>query len=136
MTTLTGLFTIGRDAELRATAAGDQVASVALAYNYGRKGQDGKLPTQWLQASLWGDRATKLAEHLTKGKQIYAEVGDVHIETYKKGDGAEGVKLAGRIGQLEFTRQASTPAQPPAPPPPPKPKPAAAPSVDDEDIPF
>ena len=39
MATLIGLFTVGRDAELRTTASGDPVASVALAYNYGRKGR-------------------------------------------------------------------------------------------------
>ncbi len=140
MATLTGLFTLGRDAELRATSGGEQVASVALAYNYGRKGQDGKTPTQWLDAALWGDRAGKLAEYLTKGSQFYMQIDDLHVETYAKRDGSQGVKLTGRIGQLEFTR-GTTANTKPAPAPVPKPAtPAAKPSSGfddmDDDIPF
>lgn len=139
MATLIGLFTIGRDAELRHTAGGDAVASVALAYNYGRKGPDNKQPTQWVDGALWGDRATKLAEHLTKGLQFYMQIDDLHVETYDKRDGGQGVKLVGRIGQLEFTR-GQRQAAPAAPPPASKPAPAAKPSSGfddmDDDIPF
>lgn len=137
MTTLSGLFTLGRDAELRTTASGDQVASLALAYNYGRK-VDGKQPTQWVEASLWGERAAKLADHLTKAKQIYAQVDDLHIETFDKRDGGQGVKLVGRIGQIEFTRGNATSAPPPPPPPPAAPKKQAGSGFDDmdSDIPF
>ena len=42
MATLTGLFTIGRDAETRVTQGGTTVVQLAVAYNYGRKGDDGK----------------------------------------------------------------------------------------------
>ena len=37
-----GLARIGRDAEIRHTAGGDAVASLSLAFTYGRKGEDGK----------------------------------------------------------------------------------------------
>lgn len=139
MATLIGLFTLGRDAELRTTGQGDQVASLALAYNYGRKGQDGKQPTQWVEAALWGDRAPKLAEYLTKGSQFFMQVDDLHVETFDKRDGGQGVKLVGRVGQIEFTRgntQRSA-APPPAPAPAPKP-PAKGSGFDDmdDDIPF
>lgn len=141
MATLNGLFMLGRDAELRSTANGDQVAGLSLAYNYGRKGTDGRMPTQWVKASLWGERAAKLAEHLTKGRQIYAEISDLHVETYKKQDGSEGVNLSGRIGQIEFVKSAPQAAS--APPAPTPPKPRAAPANNgsgfedmDDDIPF
>lgn len=104
MATLIGLFMLGRDAELRNTANGDQVASLALAYNYGRKGQDGKQPTQWVEAALWGERAGKLTEYLTKGSQFFMHVDNLHIETYDKRDGGQGFKLAGRVANVEFTR--------------------------------
>ena len=140
MATLNGLFMLGRDAELRSTNNGDQVAGLALAYNYGRKGADGKMPTQWIKASLWGERAAKLTEHLTKGRQVYAEVSDLHIETYKKQDGSEGVNLSGRIGQIEFVRSAPQTSSPPPPPPKPRPAPTTAGSgfddMDDDSIPF
>ena len=137
MTTLTGLFTLGRDAELRTTAASQQVASLALAYNYGRKGADGKTPTQWVEAALWGDRAAKLAEHLTKGRQMYVQVDDLHVETFTKRDNTMGVKLVGRVGQLEFTRGQASAPPPPPPPPPPAPKTTGSGFDDmDDDIPF
>ena len=47
MATLTGLFTLGRDAETRVTQGGTTVVQLAVAYNYGRKGEDGKKPSQW-----------------------------------------------------------------------------------------
>ncbi len=139
MAQLSGLFRLGDNAELRYTPNGDAVASLSLAYNYGRKGEDGKAPTQWINASLWGKRAEATAPHLLKGGQIYAEVSDIHIETYAKKDGGEGFKLVGRIAELEFAggRPAESDRSPPADnraPAQNKPKPA----FDDlgDDIPF
>jgi single-strand DNA-binding protein len=139
MATLIGLFTLGRDAELRTTAQGDQVASLALAYQYGRKGNDGKRPTQWVDAALWGERAAKLAEYLTKGSEFLMTVEDLHVETYDKRDGGQGIKLAGRIGTVEFTRsKPAVQALAPTPAPrPPAPKPASGfDDMDDDSIPF
>ena len=42
MAQLTGLFTLGRDAETRVTQSGTTGGQLAVAYNYGRKGEDGK----------------------------------------------------------------------------------------------
>lgn len=143
MATLVGLFTLGRNAEVRNTSNGDPVASLALAYNYGRKGQDGKTPTQWVDASLWGERAQKLAEHLTKGRQFFMSVDDLHVETYQKNDGSQGVKLTGRVGQIEFTRgesaqQRQAPPQPQRQAPPQRQPAPAGSGFDDmpDDIPF
>lgn len=142
MASLIGLFTLGRDAELRTTGQGEQVASLALAYQYGRKGQDGKKPTQWVDGALWGERAGKLAEYLKKGVEFYMHVDDLHVETYDKRDGTQGIKLVGRVGMVEFTRgrPAPTPATPaPAPArraPAPAPKPSSGFDDMDDDIPF
>ena len=68
MATLTGLFTLGRDAETRVTQGGTTVVQLAVAYNYGRKGEDGKKPSQWVRASMFGKQAETLAPYLTKGK--------------------------------------------------------------------
>ncbi len=115
-----GLARIGRDAEVRFTPSGAAVANVSLAFTYGKKGDDGKRPTQWVDASLWGQRVESLAPYLTKGKQIVAYLEDVHIQTYTKGDGTQASKMAARIADLEFVaggEQAET-----------KPKPQAAPA--------
>lgn len=102
MATLNGLFTLGKDCEIRATQSGEDVATLSLAYNYGRK-QDGKQPTQWVRATLWGKRATSLSQYLTKGKQIYASLDDVHIREYEGANG-KGFNLEAKIVDLEFTR--------------------------------
>lgn len=153
MATLIGLFTLGRDAEVRQTSGGDPVASLALAYNYGKKGADGKKPTQWVEAALWGDRADALQEYMTKGSQFLMQVDDLHVETYEKRDGGQGVKLVGRVKDIEFTRggvaeggqtQQQRRAPPPAPAPQRRQPPAAAPRQGgssgfddmDDDIPF
>lgn len=151
MASLIGLFTLGRDAELRSTQGGDDVAGLALAYNYGRRDQSGKQPTQWIDAAFWGERAAKLQQWLVKGAQFLMHIEDVHVETYDKRDGGQGVKLVGRVAHIEFTRggvpddsqraPASAPAsRRPAPAPrAPAPAPRAASGfddMDDGDIPF
>lgn len=93
---------IGRDAELRYTGSGDAVCSIPVAVDYGRKGQDGKKPSQWYEVTLWGKQAEALAEYLTKGKQVFFVGSDLHIETYKKGDGSEGFKLVCRCAEIKL----------------------------------
>ena len=66
MAQLTGLFTLGRDAEVKATTTGTAMVSMALAYNYGRKDADGKKPSQWVRASMFGKQAEALIPYLTK----------------------------------------------------------------------
>jgi single-strand DNA-binding protein len=134
-----GLARIGKDAEVRFTPGGTPVANVSLAFTYGKKGDDGKRQTQWVDASLWGQRVESLAPYLTKGKQIVAYLEDVHIQTYTKGDGTQASKMAARIADLEFVaggeQAESQPRQ--------QPKPQASPQsqgsgFDDmsDDIPF
>lgn len=93
---------IGRDAELRYTGSGDAVCSIPVAVDYGRKGQDGKKPTQWYEVTLWGKQAEALAEYLTKGKQVFFVGSDLHVETYKKNDGSEASKLVCRCAEVKF----------------------------------
>lgn len=102
MANLSGVFRVGRDAEIRKTSNGEDVCNLSLAYNHGRKGEDGNRPTQWLDASLWGKRASTLAQYLVKGQLIYAVINDPHIEEFKKKDGGAGMKMAGSVGEIEL----------------------------------
>ena len=104
MAVLTGLFTLGRDAETRVTQGGTTVVQLAAAYNYGRKGDDGRKPTQWLRLSMFGKQAEALAPHLTKGKQVSLIVRDLHISTFQKSDGTDGVALEGVADFDDFAR--------------------------------
>lgn len=102
MIQLFGLARVGRDVEVRYTQGGDAVASVSLAFPYGRKGDDGKKPAQWVDGALWGKRAEALAPYLTKGTLVSVTCEDAHIETFQKQGGGEGVKLAARITAIDL----------------------------------
>lgn len=99
---LTGLARLGRDAEIRYTPEGTAVANLSLAYNYGKKEADGKRPTQWINASMWGERAEKTVLYLVKGTLINVVLDDVYIETYDKRDGGTGTNLKARLNTFEF----------------------------------
>lgn len=129
-----GLARIGRDVEIRTTAQGESVAGIALAFNYRNKGEK---CTQWVEASLWGKRAESLAPYLRKGGLVSVTIDDVHIETYQGRD-KEGVKLVGRVADVELAgggdRQEAPQRQAPAA----KPAPANTGGFEDmdDDIPF
>lgn len=130
-----GLARIGRDVELRYTTSGEAVANISLAFTYGKKGQDGKRPTQWVEASLWGKRAESLSPYLQKGQQVVAYLEDVCIQTFTKKDGTQGIKMAARVGDLELIAgQAEREQSKPSP----KPQQNAGSGFDDmdDDIPF
>lgn len=135
---------IGRDAELRYTQGGDAVCSVPVAVDYGRKGQDGKKPTQWYEVTLWGKQAEALAQYLTKGKQVFFTGEDLRVETFDKQDGSQGVKLVCRCAGIKFASDGQqAPAQQQAPRQQPAQQrqaaPAPPPAADDDfddDIPF
>lgn len=116
-----GIARIGNEPVVRYTQDGKAVLDLSLAYNYGRKGQDGNYPTQWVKASLWGERGEKLQPYLHKGAQIFAQLADLHIETFTKKDGTSGFDLRARIdnvqliGERKEPREAAPQRQAPAP---------------------
>lgn len=124
-----GLCRIGKDAELRYTPAGDPVLNLSLAYNYGRKGQDGKQPVQWINATMWGGRGEKMQQYLTKGVAIVATIGDIHVREWE-GNGKKGYALEGRLEDFSFaSKPESRPAQTAS-------QPAQDDGFSDEEIPF
>lgn len=141
---LIGLARLGRDMEVRFTNDGTPVGNMALAFNYGKKDQGGNRPTQWIDASFWGERASKLAEYLTKGTQVSVILSEPHIETFDRRDGGQGFKLVAKVIELQFAASSqpqdgqSRPApRPPAPRSAPAPAPAGSGFDDmDSDIPF
>jgi len=141
MAQITGVFRIGKDAEVRFTPRGDAVAQLSLAYNYGKKGDDGKRPSQWIDASIWGKRAESLAPYLLKGSQIYAVLSDPHIQIYE-GKNGQGHKLAATVLEIELIagqRDQGQPAQRqerPAARPAPTPASSGFDDMDDSDVPF
>jgi len=132
---------IGRDAELRYTPSGDAVCNIPVAVDYGRKGQDGKKPTQWYEIALWGKQAEGLAPYLLKGKQVFFTGSDLHIEEFRKGDGSQGVKLVCRASEIKFASDGQGQQAQPQRQQPPAQRPAAQPQQPpadafDDDIHF
>lgn len=121
-----GLFRIGKDAELRFLQSGVAVCNVALAYNYGKKGDDGNRPTQWIEAAIFDKRAETLAPMLTKGAQHVFHLSDLHIETYE-GKNGTGTKLVGRVDDVELTDRKGATEAPRTNAP--RPQPSAAPAA-------
>lgn len=142
-----GVARVGRDAEVRYVPSGEAVVNLSLAFSYGKRDADGKRPTTWVEASLWGKRAETLAPYLVKGQQVWVTIQDLRIETFTKSDGSQGNKLAGRLAEVEFvggkpangeTSQAA-PRSAPTPTPAQAAKPAATGTGFDDmddDIPF
>lgn len=67
MNSFNAIGRVGKDAVTRFTQGGDPVAGWSLAVDsgYGQNKQ-----TLWLDCSLWGKRAEKVAEYITKGSQL------------------------------------------------------------------
>jgi single-strand DNA-binding protein len=148
MTTMYGLARLGRDAEIKTTKNGDSMCNLSLAFSYGRKGDDGKRPTQWVDGVLFGRRAEALAEYLIKGGLVMVSLTDVHIEEWDDRDGLKRSKLTGFIGDIQLAGggQGDTGQRQPTRAPAPAPR-AAAPAPRqsgggyqeadcDSDIPF
>ena len=109
-----GIGRLGRDAELRFLPSGDGVLNMAVAFNYGQKDDDGNRPTQWVECALFGKRAESLAPYMLKGTQAEFIIDAPHVETYQKNGGGDGVKLTGRVIDIELvgSRQDTGATQP------------------------
>ena len=70
MQTLTIAGTIGKDAELRHTQSGDQVAGFSVAVDNGKDKSGNKRDATWYDCSLWGKRGEALCQYLTKGTRV------------------------------------------------------------------
>ena len=78
---------IGRDAALRATPKGTQVASTSLAVeDQAKKTAEGRFDTEWYQFTVWGRQAEVLAPMLLKGNLVLVE-GKLSIRSYVDKDG-------------------------------------------------
>jgi len=129
---------LGRDAELRATPQGKQVASASLAVeDWQKKDERGKPGTEWYRIKIWGRQAETLSPNLLKGKSILVE-GRLSIQTWTDREGktrytpevsADRVVLLGSPGQgggAPYSRAESQPVD----------ELDQSPDVNADDIPF
>lgn len=118
---------VGKVSEVK-TVGQSQVMNISIAANYGRKDSSGERPTQWIDAAMWGERASKLQPFLTVGSQHAFDLDDMHIEVFVKSDGSTGSKMAAVVNDVVLlsSRNSEKPEQQ---------RPAAQNKMDD-DIPF
>ncbi len=81
---------VGRDPEMRYTANGTAQTSFSVAVNRNWRDSSGewKEETEWFNIVTWRELAERLAQSVTKGKQVYVE-GRVQTRTW---DDDQGVK--------------------------------------------
>ena len=88
------LVRIGKDAELKQSNSGKSFLSLSVVYDigYGENKQ-----SQWMSLVMFGAQSEKLAQHLTKGKQIVVRVDELKCEVYQ-----EKAYLKGTLLSVEF----------------------------------
>jgi len=128
------LVRLGKDSELATTQSGKQVLKITAAYDVGW-GDNKK--TVWLDASMWGDRGSKIAQYLTKGTQVVIHADDVEPDAFQ---GSKGLmtKLKMNIISIELVSRSSEQQSQPVQQAPASNQPARAaqPSYMAGDIPF
>lgn len=87
---------LGKDAELRTTQAGDSVLGFSVGTDVGF---GDKKKTVWLECSIWGNRAEKLAPYLLKGAAVTV-IGQGDMRPWESRDGKSGTSLTCRVSEL------------------------------------
>lgn len=93
MATFIATGRLGKDAELRNLSGDNHVVSWSMAYD---TGYGDKKKSHWVKCSLFGKRAPKLAEMLTKGSLVEV-VGEPVVSTWSDKQTKEA------RGQIELT---------------------------------
>ena len=93
----------GRDAELRYTANGTAISDFSVAVNSRRRSASGDWEdeTEWFQVTLCGDRAERISQYITKGKQIYVE-GRLRTRNWDDDQGVRHYRTEVIANNVEF----------------------------------
>lgn len=97
-----GLMRLGRDAETRFLPDGTPIVTLSLAFNHGKKDDQGNRASQWIEGGFWGAYAAKAAPTLLKGMAVHVVLEDVHMAAFKKRDGSPGFKMAARVQSFDY----------------------------------
>jgi single-strand DNA-binding protein len=125
---------LGRDPEIKYTQSGTAVANLSLATNevWTDKAGQKQERTEWHRVVVWGKQAQVLAEHLSKGKQVYVE-GSLQTRSWDDRDGNKRNTTeirAARVLMLGRPEGSKMPMESPAA------EAEMAPDVTDEEVPF
>ena len=93
---ITGRLT--RDAELRYTPSGKPVSSFCVASDYG---YGDRKKANFFECGLWGERAEKVTQYLTKGTPLTV-IGELEIYEYQGKDGIKRKAIRVHVDKFEF----------------------------------
>lgn len=112
--TVTVSGNLAADAELKSTQSGTAVLHFRLAVNERVRQADGSFAdrTNWVGCAMFGERAERLAQYLTKGKKV-AVSGRLHYSEWER-DGERRSRLEVIVSDLDFMSSGQQ-AQQPAP---------------------
>ena len=95
----------GGDAELRYTANGIAVSNFSVAVNSYRRSAQGSgewdEETEWFRVTLFGDRAERDSQYITKGKQLYVE-GRLRTSSWDDDQGVRRYRTEVIANRVEF----------------------------------
>jgi single-strand DNA-binding protein len=109
---------VGKDPEVRFTAAGTAVANTSIACSEKFKNKSGEWEekTEWVNLVFWGKLAEIVGEYVEKGKEIYVS-GRLQTRKYQDRDGKDRYstevncdKMQMLGGKGEGSRQSQEPA--------------------------
>lgn len=97
---------LGRDAELRSTQQGTPVLSFSMCVNGRRRnGDEWADEPNWVDVTVWGNRAEAIAQYMTKGTHVCVK-GRLHQNTWKdKQTGQSRSKLEVVCEDIDFQGQ-------------------------------
>lgn len=117
---------LGRDPELRATRSGMQVLGFSMCVNGRvRRGDSWEDKPNWVDVSIFGNRAEAVAKYLQKGSHVTVH-GRLSQRTWETDDGQKRSKLEVIADDIDFSGGAQQAAQPQQ----------ASEDFYDDDIPF
>ena len=89
--------TLGRNAEVKRVGENDLTTfSIATTHGFGDK-----KTTEWVEASIFGNRGPKLAQYLLKGQQVVIH-GELTINRYTAKDGTAKSSLRMRVQEIDL----------------------------------
>lgn len=85
---------LGRDPELKVLPDGGQVANFSIASDEGYKDKDGQWQsrTNWFDVTAWGNQASAVATHCTKGSKVFID-GKLTHRQWEASDGSKRSKV-------------------------------------------
>ena len=73
---------VGKDAVLRNTQGGDPVLGFSIAIDGGKDKNGQKRDSTWVQCNVWGKRAERLSNYITKGTKLVVS-GRPGVDVYE-----------------------------------------------------